>query len=498
MQQPGNEPGGMPPDGTPGGGGQSSANVSHSGATELTSNASLSDSSYSSDSSAQNALLVSGATVSLTNPTITKTGDDSGDSADFYGTNAAVFAYDDATLNITGGTITTDGSHANAVFAYDSGTINITNTTVKTSSNNSGGIMVTGGGTISAKNLTIATSGNSSAPIRSDRGGGTLTVDGGNYTSDGTGSPVIYSTADISVKNSYLTATASEGVVIEGLNSVTLDNCVVTDTNNTLNGNSETYKNVFIYQSMSGDAENGTGTFTAKNSTFITNQGDHFFITNTTAVINLTSNKFTNNDSNGAFLRAQTGKWGNSGSNGGDVTLNMTSQYAAGDIIIDSVSSLNMTMTGSYYSGSFTGDGIINLALDTDSAVVLTSDSYLDTLTNADSENSNIYANGHKLYVAGEEVSINESTPKESTLEGGANIGEATETQETTETTGAAQTSETNVGLIAGCVGGGVLLIAIIVVVIILCKKRKNKQPPVALQNPETPTENQTPETPVQ
>ena len=41
---------------------------------------------------------------------------------------------------------------------------------------------------------------------------------------------------------------------------------------------------------MSGDAETGTGTFTAKNSTFVTNQGDHFFVTNTTAVINLTSN----------------------------------------------------------------------------------------------------------------------------------------------------------------------------------------------------------------
>lgn len=483
---PNGAPGGTPPNGAPGGapGGQSGSNVSHTGATELTSNTNLSDQNYSSTSSAENALLVSGATVVLTNPTINKSGDDSGDSSDFYGTNAAVFAYENATLDIVGGSITTNGSHANAVFAYDSGTVNITDTKITTSSNNSGGIMVTGGGTINATDLTVETSGNSSAPIRSDRGGGTLTVEGGSYTSNGTGSPVIYSTADIVVKNATLTATASEGVVIEGLNSVTLENSTVTDTNNKLNGNSETYKNIFIYQSMSGDAETGTGTFTAKNSTFVTNQGDHFFITNTTAVINLTNNQFINNDSTGAFLRAQSGKWGTSGSNGGKVTLNATSQEIVGEIVIDSVSSLNMNLVGSYVKSTFVGEETINLTLDSDSIVVLTGDSYLNSLSNATSDNSNIYANGYKLYVNGSEVAINQDTAPESFL-GDAELITFGEIQ---DVSGSESESGVNIPVLASCIVGGVILAAALVAIIIkLTHKNKQPQPQTTINNPENP-----------
>lgn len=358
-------------------------------------------------------------------------------------------------------------------FAYDSGAINITDTIITTSSNNSGGIMVAGGGTLNATNLSVETSGNSSAPIRSDRGGGTLTVEGGSYTSSGTGSPAIYSTANVTVKDANLTATASEGIVIEGLNSVTLESTTVTDTNNTLNGNSETYKNIFIYQSMSGDAETGTGTFTAKNSTFTTNQGDHFFITNTTAVINLTSNQFTNNDSTGAFLRAQSGKWGTSGSNGGNTTLNATSQEIIGDIIIDSISSLNMNLAESYYKGTIDNGGTVKLTLDEKSIVVLTGDSYVSSLENATSDNSNIYANGHKLYVNGAEASINQDAAPESFL------------SNTTETTiGVVQDvssnnteSGVNIPILISCILGGILIIGIVVATVIK-KKRSHRQKP--------------------
>lgn len=462
--RPGSKPGGGPDGG-------SSSNVSHSGATQLDQDTTLSDQSYSSSSSDQNALLVSGGTVNLTNPTIDKTGDSDGDSSDFYGTNAAVFAYDDATLNITGGAITTSGAHANAVFAYGTGKINISDAKITTSSNNSGGIMVTGGGALTASNLSVETSGNSSAAIRSDRGGGTITVNGGSYTANGTGSPAIYSTADITVKNATLTATASEGVVIEGLNSVTLESTTVTDTNNKLNGNSETYKNIFIYQSMSGDAKTGTGTFTAKNSTFITNKGDHFFITNTTAVINLTSNKFTNNDSTGAFLCAQTGKWGNSGSNGGNVTLNATTQEIIGDIIIDNISSLNMNLTKSYYKGAIQNSGTVKLTLDADSIVVLTSDSYITSLSNAVSDNSNIYANGYKLYVNGSEVSVNQGTAPESSLSD--NVETEVIEVETVQDVSSNASDSINMPILISCIVGGVIIVAVIIAAVILSKRRK-------------------------
>jgi hypothetical protein len=401
---------GTPPDKPDGSGGDtgSDSNVSHVGATEISTDTTSSDQSYSSTNDSENALLVTGGTSTISNPTITKSGDSDGDNSDFYGTNAAVLVKE-GTLNIDGGTVTTDGSHANGVFAYSNGTINISNTDIKTSSNNSGAIMVTGSGTLTAKNVTAETEGNSSAPIRSDRGGGTLTVNGGKYTSHGTGSPVIYSTADITVNDATLTSTASEGVVIEGKNSVTLNNANLEVTNNKLNGNSETYKSIFIYQSMSGDAEVGTSSFTAKDSKIVNNKGDIIFVTNTDTIIELENNEIINNDKSGNFLNIAAAKWGTSGSNGGAVTLNAKNQKISGNIIVDDISTLDLSLkNGSTYSGTINNKNTaktINISLDSSSSITLTGDSYITSLENADSTNSNINFNGYTLYVNG--VAIN-------------------------------------------------------------------------------------------
>lgn len=264
--------------------------------------------------------------------------------------------------------------------------------------------MTTGGGIMNAENLTITTAGTSSAAIRSDRGGGSVTVDKGTYKTTGKGSPAIYSTASITVKNATLIATASEGAIIEGKNSITLENVNLTDTNNSLNGQSTTYKNVFLYQSLSGDAATGKAVFTAKNSTITTNKGDSFYVTNTTAEINLENNTIVNNDSTGNFLRIQKDSWGNSGSNGGTVTLNMANQKGTGNIVVDSISKLTMNLTsGSSFSGAINSDntGEVELTLDSSSEVNLTGDTYIKSLTNADTTNSNIHTNGYKLYVNG-------------------------------------------------------------------------------------------------
>ena len=278
--------------------------------------------------------------------------------------------------------------------------------------------MVTGGGTLTANNCNVKTSGNSSAAIRSDRGGGTLSVENGTYETNGVGSPAIYSTADITVKNATLISTKSEGVVVEGKNSVTLDTVNLTDTNNTLNGNSETYKNIFLYQSMSGDADVGNSTFTAKNSNIETNYGDTIFVTNTTATINLENNTFTNND--GDFLRIQTGKWGNNGSNGGVVTMNLSNQKITGDIIVDSISTLDLNVTNkSILTTSIDKENQaknVKLSISNDSVLVLTSNTYLDSLENENTSNSNIYSNGYKLYVGSKEITINEDTYKETNV----------------------------------------------------------------------------------
>jgi hypothetical protein len=144
--------------------------------------------------------------------------------------------------------------------------------------------MVTGGGSLDADNLTVDTKGGSSAPIRSDRGGGTMNVTGGTYSSYGKGSPAVYSTADINVSNATLYADVSEGIVVEGANSVTLNDVNVTASHTEHNSDkSDHFQAVMIYQSMSGDADEGTASFNMKGGSLTSKNGGLFFVNNTVA-----------------------------------------------------------------------------------------------------------------------------------------------------------------------------------------------------------------------
>ena len=395
---------------------QNNNSIVYSAKEEITTSKDINGKTYEESEKDSNAILISGdVDVNLSDVTVNKTGDsDGGDSTSFYGTNSAILAKNGANVTIDNINVTTSATGANGVFSYggsattnntnsDGTTITISNSKITTNKDNSGGIMTTGGGTMIANNLEIETSGTSSAAIRTDRGGGNVTVNKGTYKTTGKGSPSIYSTANIKVTDATLISTASEGIVIEGKNSVSLDNVILTDTNNTLNGQSTTYKNIFIYQSMSGDAATGEAIFTAKDSKITTNKGDTFYITNTTATINIENNSIINNDNSGNFLRIKKDSWGNEGSNGGNVTLNMTNQKVLGNIVVDEISTLKINMTSnSYYEGSINNNNEakeITLVLDKTSSLKLTGDTYLTSFTDEDKTNSNIDFNGYKLYV---------------------------------------------------------------------------------------------------
>ena len=336
--------------------------------------------SFTSANGDENAVLVSGSTLTLRGATVNKTGSSSGDSADFYGVNAGILAIRGANLTITDADVTTDGTHANGVFSYGTGTtVNISDSTITTSADNSGGIMTTGGGTMNARNLTVSTSGNSSAAIRSDRGGGTVTVDSGSYATSGVGSPAIYSTADISVTGATLTSSASEAVVIEGGNSVTLTNSDISGNNSRLNGQSTMNTNVLIYQSMSGDAAEGNSTFTMTGGTMTAGTGAMFHVTNVTTEINLSGVDFSYASDSDVFLDASSDAWGTAGRNGGSVTLNLDDQDITGVITQDSNSSVAVNLSNG-------------------STWTLTGDSYVSSLSG---DTSGIDLNGHTLYVNG-------------------------------------------------------------------------------------------------
>ena len=367
----------------------------------------------SNDKDGEHAIEVSGNTAEYSNIKVIKTGDSaSGDEADFYGDNAAIFATDGATLTLTDIVVDTNGTHANAVFSYGSGTtVNISNSVITTSGNCSGGLMTTGGGTMNATNLDIHTTGNSSAAIRSDRGGGTVTVDGGTYVTDGTGSPAIYSTADITVSNATLKSTASEGVVVEGKNSVTLNNVNLTADHNKNNSDKTNNLNaVMIYQSMSGDASVGLATFTMAGGSLTNKNGDIFFVNNTATTITLENVEIINQDSNGVFLRAAAAGWGTEGSNGGKVNLYLKKQAQTGDIVVDKVSALNLYLSeGTTYTGAINAanEGEVYVEIEKGSTWFLTGDSYITGLT---CEADAIDLNGHKLYVGGTEYTAGTSS----------------------------------------------------------------------------------------
>lgn len=374
------------------------------------------------------AIEVSGEEASYSNVEVLKTGSsDSGDEADFYGYNSAIFATDEATLDLSEIVVDTDGEHANAVFSYGEGTtVNISDSYIITSNNCSGGLMTTGGGTTNATNVTVETSGNSSAAIRSDRGGGTVTVTGGSFTTSGTGSPVIYSTADITVSDAAMTSTASQGVVVEGDNSATLNNVTLNADNNTKNSdNSDYYQAVMIYQSMSGDADEGEAGFTMTDGSLTNANGDIFFITNTVATVTLENVAITNNG-DGVFLRAAAAGWGSDGSNGGQVNVYATNQTIDGDMVIDDVSAMNLYLQeGASYTGAINSDGTagdVYVELSDGATWTLTGDSYITALTcDADS----IDLNGYTLYINGEEYTEgSESTGEAITLSSGSSSGD--------------------------------------------------------------------------
>ena len=381
-------------------------------ANTITEDTEVDSETYTSTGDDENALRVDGATVILKDITIEKTAGSSSNTedGDFYGQNAGLLVLNGATATITGATVNTSVTNGNGVFSYGEGTVvNISDSTIRTTENNSGGIQTTGGGTMNATNLDVETQGNSAAAIRSDRGGGTVNVDGGSYVTNGTGSPAIYCTADISVSDATLTANASEGVVVEGKNSVALTDCDVTgNMSNTYNGDSdENIHCIMIYQSMSGDADVGEATFSAEGGSITAKTGDMFYITNTDCEITLKDVAFTL--ANDVFLRVEGNSssrgWGTEGANGGDVTLTADSQEFTGNILVDEISSLALTMkNGTSYEGAINPDGdggTVDVTLDDNSTWTLTGDSYI---TSFDGDTFNITANGYHLYVNGEQV----------------------------------------------------------------------------------------------
>lgn len=393
-----------------------SATDSGTAANTISEDGTYSVETYSSTGDDENALLIDGGTVTLDSITVDKSGGSSSntESGDFYGINAALLAKNGADVTIKDSTVTSEAQNGNGIFSYGTGTkVTVSDTSVKTTKDNSGGIMTTGEAEMEAENLTVETDGSSAAAIRTDRGGGTVTVNKGTYTTNGYNSPAVYSTAAITVKNAALTAKNSEALVIEGDNSIALEDCEVSGNMSDDKGTSsdENVHCVLVYQSMSGDANEGTSSLSMSGGSLLCKNGDVFHFTNTAATLSLSGVSITNEETNGSLISI-TGNdashgWGTAGKNGAQVTFTASGQELEGDIVVDTISTLNMTLKDkSSFKGTINitdneqgGTAVDNnavITIEEGSTWTLTGDCKVTSLEN----NGTIDFNGHTITLA--------------------------------------------------------------------------------------------------
>ena len=385
--------------------------ITTEGVVDVSDSQELSNKTLSATSSDESAIVVNdGGSLNATGLTISKSGDSSNtENSEFYGLNAAVLVQKGSEATIKDTTIETNATGANAIFSTgENAIINVSNTKITTTEDSSRGLDATYGGTINANKVTITTSGQHCAAVATDRGEGTVTVKNSILNTNGKGSPCVYSTGTISVSDSKGMATNSSCAVIEGKNSITLNNTKLTSYGIGRVDDGIDNCGVMIYQSMSGDASEGTGTFSATDSTLtiskkskIYETSPMFFITNTDAVINLENTKLNYGSNQLVTVSGNDGEWGSQGSNGGNLILNATNQILNGNISVDNISTASFILKGSTLTSTINSENNakeVNLSLDSSSKWVVTGDSYVTTLTLENNDLSLIEDYGYTIY----------------------------------------------------------------------------------------------------
>lgn len=396
---------GSKPSGTAAPGQTSSSSAKLSGTKTITGTKRLSNTTVKSSTANRSALYVKkGGKLTLTGSQVTKRGNTtSTDNSNFFGQNAGILVTKGGSANLNKLTETTNSIGSNAIFATGSqAKVTVKNSTIKTSKSSSRGLDATYKGKITASNVNITTKGSHSAALATDRGGGTVSLNKGTLKTAGDGSPVLYSTGTITATNVTGTATGAEAADIEGSNSITVKNSTLTGEKN--NG-------VMLYQSMSGDSEVGTSVFTMTNGRLTSkvksgskgtsnHTGALFYVTNTTAKMNLTNVKLSNASS--TLIRLSGDRWGTSGSNGGKLTFNAKNQTLKGNILIAKGSSLKLNLTaGSTLTGAINSAhtaGKSTITLKGNNRWNVTKTSHITALISTKSALKNIHSNGHNVY----------------------------------------------------------------------------------------------------
>ena len=342
----------------------------------------------------ENALLVrNGGSLVLQDAVLQKTGDSTSvDDSNFSGCNAIVLS-SNSTIKLRQVELASAAEGANAIFSTGKNSqIVADHVKIHTTAGSSRGLDATYGGTITASDVDIVTEGAHCAALATDRGEGTVTVSRGTLMTFGEGSPCVYSTGAIRAVDSRGIASRSEIAVVEGKNSIELQNVELTGS---------VKHGVMLYQSFSGDAGTGTASFKATGSR-LTNlsTGPMFYVTNTKAQAQLENNQLSSRGT--VLVDVTSGQWGRKGANGGDFVLTARAQTLQGAVQANDLSQVRLVLEdGSHWEGSLDAAGTAkqaDLSLTAGASWTMTADSHVDSLEDGQRDFANIQSNGHTLY----------------------------------------------------------------------------------------------------
>lgn len=241
-----------------------------------------------------------------------------------------------------------------------------------------------------------------SGGVATDRGGGNISVDGGTISTEGSGSPIVYSTGDIEVSDVTGTASESQLVGMEGLKTVLIRNSTLSSSQTGKTASDPVADGVIIYQSTSGDAESTTGeaaTFQAVDSKLSSaiQSGSMFYLTNASAdgVLKNTELDFASSVARLLYAAGNdANNWGQAGSNGATVKFTGIGQQLAGDVVADTISSVDLHLTeGTTWAGAAsieqnaagsTSDAPMTANIDGSSQWTVTADSTVSSLNVAE------------------------------------------------------------------------------------------------------------------
>ncbi len=359
---------------------------------------------YISEKDDENALRIPMAYITSENGKITKSGNTTDvESSRLYGLNAAVLATHGGRVSFTNALISSSGTGSAGAYGYSKSTyINLTGSTVTTEGDHSPGVIVSAKAMMKTVNTQVSTKGNDSPVIEIADGGGILIAEGGSFTASGLRSHGIYSKGDVTVTNSTVKAEKTKAAVLKGNNTITLRNTV-------LEGN-EIYDinphNIVLFSKDDDIGTMGLQQFDVRGGTLIARKGDMFYVTSTHGRITLAGVTLIKDDpsSNLIIVTGNDGAndWGTPGSNGGHLELICDGQTLDGNIVVDSISNVNITLKNdSTYTGAVTiipnGEGGASYKTNADVFIAagstwnLTGNSTLTSLNNLGTINYNGY-----------------------------------------------------------------------------------------------------------